>query len=148
MHPRILKHLREELCAVTVGTFNTTLREWLATEWKTANIRAVFKKGGKSAPSNYRPVSLTSTAFKIMGKVIRDYVMEHVMRLGLLSRKQYGFITGRSTVYSPGWPTHSSSSQDRTGERQAQKSQTDTPVRLTGIIVKTYYPMNDLKFTV
>jgi len=38
----------------------------LPADWKIGNITAIFKKGNKSDPSNYRPISLTSTICKIM----------------------------------------------------------------------------------
>ena len=34
-------------------------------EWKLANVTPLFKKGDKSDPGNYRPVSLTSITCKI-----------------------------------------------------------------------------------
>jgi len=37
----------------------------LPAEWKIGNITAIFKKGNKSDPSNYRPISLTSTICKV-----------------------------------------------------------------------------------
>jgi hypothetical protein len=36
-------------------------------DWKNANIVSIFRKGDRSKPSNYRPVSLTSVASKILG---------------------------------------------------------------------------------
>ena len=38
----------------------------------------IFKKGDKNDPSNYRPVSLTSVAGKIMERVIRDRLVEYL----------------------------------------------------------------------
>jgi hypothetical protein len=37
-------------------------------QWKIAHVIALFKKGDKSLPSNYRPVSLLSCVSKILEK--------------------------------------------------------------------------------
>ena len=34
-------------------------------DWKTANVTAIFKKGARGDPGNYRPVSLTSNVCKV-----------------------------------------------------------------------------------
>ena len=41
-------------------------------DWKTAEVVALFKKGSRSEPSNYRPVSLTSVICKVLESLIRD----------------------------------------------------------------------------
>jgi len=64
--------------------------------WKTANITPLFKKGDKRDPSNYRPISLTSVVCKVLERLIRDHLMNHLKMNNLLSNKQYGFIPGRS----------------------------------------------------
>jgi len=47
----------------------------LPSDWKTVYITAIFKKGNKCDPSNYRPISLTSMICKIMESIIRDRIM-------------------------------------------------------------------------
>jgi hypothetical protein len=42
----------------------------LPTDWKTANVVPIFKKGNKSKAENYRPVSLTSEVSKMMEHII------------------------------------------------------------------------------
>ena len=37
----------------------------LPSQWKEANICGVFKKGRRSNPENYRPISLTCTVYNI-----------------------------------------------------------------------------------
>ena len=46
-------------------------------EWKTANVAPIFKKGAKSIPGNYRPVSLTCVLCKAMEKIICDAIIDH-----------------------------------------------------------------------
>ena len=65
-------------------------------EWKDAHITPISKKGSRAASNNYRPVSLTSIACKIMEKVIRKKTIEHLKRL--MSESQHGFIEGRSCM--------------------------------------------------
>ena len=52
----------------------------------------------RHAAGNYRPVSLTSIACKILESFIRDAIIRYMRETGLISRKQFGFLTGRSTV--------------------------------------------------
>ena len=99
IHPRILNELSEELSQPLAMLFNKTLVEGkLPQDWKIANITAIHKKGNKKLASNYRPVSLTSLICKKMEEIIRDKVMEFVKKTRTLSKKQFGFIGGRSTI--------------------------------------------------
>ena len=50
---------------------------------KKANISAIFKKGEKKKPENYRPISLTSVPCKLMEKIYRDAIVEHMMENNL-----------------------------------------------------------------
>ena len=67
-------------------------------DWKNAHVTAIFKKGKKTTPGNYRPVSLTSILCKLMESIIRDKLMEFVDERDLLSEDQHGFRSGRSCV--------------------------------------------------
>jgi hypothetical protein len=61
-----------------------------------ARVTPIFRKGIKTLPSNYRPVSLTSVPCKIMEGLIKDEMMDHLVENGLLNNSQHGFIPGRS----------------------------------------------------
>ena len=59
--------------------FNKSLNESkLPDIWKTANVSAIFKKGEKQKPENYRPISLTSVPGKLMERIIRDAIVTHM----------------------------------------------------------------------
>ena len=55
-------------------------------------------KRQKNEPGNYRTISLSSVVCKLMEKIIRSWVVEHLLQNNCISNKQYGFLPGRSTT--------------------------------------------------
>ena len=97
IHPRVLRELSTELAIPLRDIFQLTLETGqLPTEWKLGHASPIFKKGSKLKPGNYRPVSITSVACKVMEKIARDRITKHLNRNQLLTDCQHGFIKGRS----------------------------------------------------
>jgi hypothetical protein len=67
-------------------------------DWRDANVSPIFKKGAKSSPSNYRPVSLTSVSCRVMESLIRDAMTSHLTANKLINKSQHGFVKDRSCV--------------------------------------------------
>jgi hypothetical protein len=67
-------------------------------EWKRSVIVPVFKKGSKSSPKNYRPISLTSTICRVMEKMICDSV--RTCFASYIDQFQFGFLKKRSCCLS------------------------------------------------
>ena len=65
-------------------------------DWRSANITPIYKKGSKSDPGNYRPVSLTSVCCKLLESIICDNINEHLSRNNLLNKTQHGFCKSKS----------------------------------------------------
>ena len=79
--------------------FNKTLHEGVVpNDWKEANIVAIFKKGTRSDPGNYRPVSLTSIVCKVLESLIRDVLVNYFNNCNLYSDSQHGFRQNRSCM--------------------------------------------------
>ena len=67
-------------------------------EWKKANVTAIFKKGERECPGNYRPVSLTSHVCKVLETILKDNIVSHLNRFQLINGTQHGFIKQRSCL--------------------------------------------------
>ena len=67
-------------------------------EWKEANITPLFKKGSRKKPENYRPVSLTSVVYKLLETLIRDHMVEFLVKHKLINTSQHGFLKARSCL--------------------------------------------------
>ena len=99
LHPRFLRELATVLAKPLCMIFNQSLKEnTVPEEWKKAQVSAIFKKGEKSLAGNYRPVSLTSIACKVMETIVRNRLVDHMKINKLFTVKQYGFMSGRSTA--------------------------------------------------
>ena len=61
------------------------------TDWKRANVVAIYKKDSKNDPANYRPVSLTCISCKVMEHIVFSNVMDHMDRHAILKHFQHGF---------------------------------------------------------
>ena len=99
INPLFLANTAESLAIPITILFRKTLSNGkIPDEWKLANVSPIFKKGKKSSPNNYRPVSLTCILCKLMEKLIREKIVDHLEANNLISNKQHGFVSGRSCV--------------------------------------------------
>ena len=97
VHPRVLSELAAPLCRPLTELFNHSLTTGrVPEEWKLGQVVPIYKKGSRSDPSNYRPVSLTSVTSKVLESLVRDALLEHFAMTGLLTDCQHGFRPGRS----------------------------------------------------
>lgn len=69
------------------------------TAWKHAIVLPILKNGkDRTAPSSYRPISLTSVLSKVMEKMASNRLQWYMERYGLFNSQQSGFRKGRSTT--------------------------------------------------
>ena len=73
--------------------FNLSLKDRVVPfEWKEANIIQLFKKGSRNKSENYRPVSLMSVICKLLERLIKDHMVDFLVRHKLLNSSQHGFL--------------------------------------------------------
>ncbi len=67
-------------------------------DWKKSNICPIFKKGSRSLPENYRPISLTTFFGKVMEKIIKKIIENYLDSNDLIRDTQHGFKKGKSCL--------------------------------------------------
>ena len=70
----------------------------LPSDWTDANICALHKKGARTDPNNYRPVSLTSHVIKTFERLILHHILGYCRKHNILSCNQHGFQAGKSRL--------------------------------------------------
>lgn len=63
---------------------------------KKANVSPVHKKGDKTDPLNYRPISVTSALSKIYESILSQQINEYLLKNNILNKTQFGFQKGKS----------------------------------------------------
>ena len=81
IHPRVLKELSAVISLPLTILFNASLELGkLPDEWRTANISAIYKKGSRQVCGNYRPVSLTCIACKVLESIVREQLIDYLKK--------------------------------------------------------------------
>ena len=97
--PKLLKEIVEQISIPHAKLFNLSIEEGIVpSEWKEANITPLFKKGSRNTPENYIPVSLTSVVCKLLETLIRDHMVEFLVKYRLINTSQHGFLKARSCL--------------------------------------------------
>ena len=97
--PKILKETVEQIRTPLAHVFNMSLQEGtLPLQWNGTNIIPLFKKGSRNKSVNYRPVSLTSVICKLLETIIRDHMMDFLIKHKLINPSQHGFLKARSCL--------------------------------------------------
>jgi len=95
LSPRVLKELSTILANPLAHIFRKSLTSGcIPRDCKHANVTPVFKKGQKYLCSNYRHISLTCIASKLMEHIICSSIMGHAHNI--LYPLQHGFRSRRS----------------------------------------------------
>ena len=68
---RMLIELSQEISDIVAKLFNKSLTTGdIPQEWLLVNVTAVYKKGKKIHPANYRPISLTVNLCKVFESIL------------------------------------------------------------------------------
>ena len=95
--PIVLQTLHNELAPILQLIFRRSLDTGkLPDIWKEAMFPKFSKKGEKSDPSNYRPISLTCVLCKVLEHIVASSVAKHFTELDILYDLQHGFREKRS----------------------------------------------------
>ena len=96
--PWFLKTFAADIALIVTNIFRDSIDSGTVPhKWKEANVCAVLKKGKKSDPANYRPISLTCVASTILDHIIHSFIMTHLNDHNILTECQHGFRAKRST---------------------------------------------------
>ncbi|XP_060561750.1 uncharacterized protein LOC132721460 [Ruditapes philippinarum] len=94
---KVLKTLAFELAPIMTSIFQQSLLTGeIPLDWKQANVVPIFKKGDRSKPENYRPVSLTVVVSTILEHIVVSQIMNHLDSQSILHENQHGFRSKRS----------------------------------------------------
>ena len=89
LNPLLLKSMSKSFAVPLTLIFQESLKSaQIPKAWKDARVTPIFKKGQKSKPNDYRPVSLTSVVCKCLEQIVRASVIEHLMKNNLISNAQ------------------------------------------------------------
>ena len=98
--PFVLRNIAISISQPLAILFNCSLSSnTFPNLWKFSTVIPIFKKGDRSDPKNYRPISLTSIISKVFEKTVLKYLLPYLLNNKLITDKQAGFLPNHSTSY-------------------------------------------------
>lgn len=89
---RVLKETASEIAPILAEIFQSSLDSGkLSFAWKDTNVSCIYKKGQRSNPENYKPISLTSLVCKVLEHIICSQVCAFFSSNSTISKFQHGF---------------------------------------------------------
>lgn len=94
---RLLKETAESITPTLKNIFQLSLdRAETPTDWRHARVCAIYKKGDRYDPSNYRPISITCLCSKFLEHIVTSQMMSYLENNNILHGRQHGFRSQRS----------------------------------------------------
>ena len=99
IHPKVLKEAADELAQPVFQIFRISLAQGkVPCAWKTGIVTPIHKGEDRHTASNYRPITITSSLCRVLEKIIKLKIVDHLAVNSLLIKDQHGFITGKSCL--------------------------------------------------
>lgn len=96
---KIIKEISNLIAQPLAFLFNFSLERGIFPSiLKITKVIPIFKKGEKTLPSSYRPISLVPILSKVFECCVKDQLYNFFVKSGILSNEQYGFLPGLSTT--------------------------------------------------
>ena len=97
----MLKHCSPAIEKYLSEAFNMSFSKRKFPEFlKLAKVVPIFKRGDKTSPENYRPISLLCSISKIFEKLLYNRMVQFFVNRKLFASEQFGFRKKRSCVHA------------------------------------------------
>ena len=98
--PKLLLEIVEQISIPLATVFQFVIRGGNSSVRmeKKQTIIPLFKKGSRNKSENYRPVSLTSVICKLLERLIKDHLVDFLVKNKLINPSQHGFLKARSCL--------------------------------------------------
>jgi len=97
IHNEYLTHLGEYGMAHLLNMINNIIKHnHMPKGWRNSITTMLYKKGDKTKPLNYRPITLLSCAYKVYSLIQTDRLNDWINN-NVLNNNQFGFRSGRET---------------------------------------------------
>ena len=97
----MLKHCSPVIEKYLSEAFNMSISKRKFPEFlKLAKVVPIFKKGDKTSPQNYRPISLLCSISKIFEKLLYNRMVQFFVNRKLFASEQFGLRKKRSCVHA------------------------------------------------
>ena len=94
---RLLKETAHQIAPMYTHLFSQSYQHGLLPDsWTRSTVCPVFKKGNRSLPENYRPISLTAIPCKLFEHIIVSKIWDHLNKHNIITNRQHGFRKGMS----------------------------------------------------